>query len=150
MQRRRRNHDFRLLTPRGAVVIVAMIALLLVAMIGVSLLKLALAQQRQVRREQVRLQAEWLAEAGLERGAAQLARDPEYGGEEWEIAAEELDGRRAGLVRIAVERSEARPDDVALKVIATFPRDTEQRAQVTRRANIHPAGSQAPPANEDQ
>ena len=121
---------------RGAVVVVAMIALLLVSMIGVSLVRLALAQQRQVQREQVRLQAEWLAEAGLERAAARLRRDPEYTGEEWQIEAGALKGRRGGLVRIAVEPDETETAGARVRVIATFPTDTEHRAQVTRSLRI--------------
>jgi hypothetical protein len=118
------------------VVVVAMIVLLLVSMIGVSLVRLALAQQKQVHREQIRLQAEWLAEAGLNRGAARLAADPEYTGEDWRIAPEALKTRRGGLVKIGVEPDEPQTAEATLRVTATFPVETEHRAQVSRAVRI--------------
>ena len=121
---------------RGAVVVVAMITLLLVSMIGVSLVRLALAQQKQVQREQLRLQAEWLTEAGLNRGAARLAADPEYMGEDWQIEAQALKSRRGGSVRIAVEPAEPQSAEGTLRVIATFPADSNHRAQVSRALRI--------------
>ena len=123
-------------TRRGAIIVIAMISLLLVSAIAVSLVRLALTQQRQVRREQIRLQAEWLAEAGLERGAAKLRRDSDYQGEQWTIPAEHLDGRRSALVRITAQPAEETGGTTILKVIATYPEETEHRAQVTREVSI--------------
>lgn len=123
-------------TRRGAIIVIAMISLLLISAIAVSLVRLGLTQQRQIRREQIRLQAEWLAEAGLERGAAAFRRDAEYRGERWRIAAEDLDGRQSGVVQIGVQPSESMEGSVLLKVVATFPEETEHRAQVTREVSF--------------
>lgn len=113
-----------------------MISLLLVSAIAVSLVRLALTQQRQVRREQIRLQAEWLAEAGLERGAARLRRDPAYQGEQWQIPPEQLDGRHSALVQITVRPDEETDRATTLNTVATYPEETEHRAQVTRQTSV--------------
>ena len=112
-----------------------MVSLLLASAIALSLVRLALAQQGQVRREQIRLQAEWLAEAGLERGAAQFRRNPDYQGEEWQIPADHLDGRHTALVQITVRPAEE-TDGTVLRVIAQYPEETQHRAQVTREISI--------------
>ena len=113
-----------------------MIALLLVSAIAVSLVRLALAQQGQVRREQLRLQAEWLAESGLERGAANFRRNAEYRGEQWRIPAEDLDGRHTALVQIEVRPATDAEGSAMIQVIATYPEETEHRAQVTRDISV--------------
>lgn len=135
MHRARRHPGLRA-SRRGAIIVIAMISLLLVSAIAVSLVRLALTQQRQVRREQIRLQAEWLAESGLERGAAKLRRDRDYQGEQWQIPAEHLDGRHAALVQIAVQPDEQTGGTTTLNVVATYPEETEHRAQVTRQISV--------------
>jgi hypothetical protein len=68
-------------------------------------LKTAALERRQLRSQQRRLQAELLADAGLERAAAQLIANPEYTGETWQIGADELAGSGSAVVTIRVEPS---------------------------------------------
>ena len=73
--------------PRGVALLTAIVCLAVVALICGSLVRVAHTQRQQTRTEERRLQAEWLAEAGLERAAAKLADSQEYAGETWQIAA---------------------------------------------------------------
>ncbi|MCH8828904.1 MAG: hypothetical protein IID45_04925 [Planctomycetes bacterium] len=114
---------------RGAALIFAMIALLLASVIGAALLKTALAQRRQARREQNRAQSEWLAESGLERAAALLARDASYKGETWNVAAKELGGNQAGRVIIEVAPVPTDSNRRRVTVIADFPAGTQKRSR---------------------
>jgi Tfp pilus assembly protein PilX len=118
---------------RGAVILVVMIALMIITTIGATLLKMAVAESRLALREQWRLQADWLAEAGLERAAANLATNGDYTGESWKIAADDLDGTRAGVVLIEVAAAEGEPNRRAVTVRADYPSGTDQRARVTKR-----------------
>src|SRR4051812_23678064 len=84
----------------GAVVVVVLICLMLIVLIGGTLLRTGLVQRRQLRMEERKLQAEWLAESGLERAAARLAEDPAYRGETRKILAADLGGPWSGTVII--------------------------------------------------
>lgn len=117
---------------RGAFLVAAMIALLLASMIGAALLQLALAQRRQIQREETRLQADWLAESGLERAALRLSADAGYEGELWEIPADELDGLRGASVRIVLEPVPDPPEARRVSVTAHFPVESNARAQISK------------------
>ena len=126
---------------RGVVIVIAVVAVLLVSLIGAALLRLAVAHQRQVRREHSRLQADWLAEAGLSRAAARLAADPGYSGETWEVPPDDLGGRDAGVVTISIDRdADGAP---AATAVAEFPRDTVSRVRATRRVPVGAAARDA-------
>lgn len=121
---------------RGAILICAMICLLLISLLLGSLLKLALAHRRQVRTEQYRLQAQWLAESAMERSVDRLAADGEYSGEEWNIAAKELDGRHAGSVKISVQKSATRPMQRIVTVEAIYPSGVARSAKRTKQLTV--------------
>ena len=118
---------------RGAIILIVMVCLLLISMIGASLLKLATAQRKQSRREQLRLQAAWLAESGVERAAVKLVADSKYSGETWELKADELGAGRPGRVRIEVKPDDRNSNRHVVSVVADFPSNTEQRARVSKR-----------------
>lgn len=121
---------------RGAIMICAMICLLLISLLLGSLLKVALAHRRQVRTEQYRLQAQWLAESALERSVSRLAADADYSGEEWNIAAKELDGRHAGSVKIGVQKSAQRPMQRIVTVEAIYPSGVARSAKRTKQLTV--------------
>ncbi len=130
----------RLTTParprHGAALIFAMIALLIVSMIGGGILNLTVAQHRQAQQEQVRLQAEWLADAALERAAARLAQSADYTGETWHISAAALGGDAPGRVQIDVARRPDRPGLRALTIVASYPGESPQRARVEKQVFV--------------
>ena len=80
-----------------------LIGLIVIGIICAGLLKVALARRAEVGAEERGLQADWLAESGLERASARLSAAGDYSGETWQIPAEELGGRASGTVAIRVE-----------------------------------------------
>jgi hypothetical protein len=93
------------------------------------LLKVTLSEQRQGRVAEWRLQAEWLAESGLERAAAQLAASSEFAGETWQLTADDLGADATGTVTIEVEAVDGRSDLRIVRVRADYLRDGERRAR---------------------
>ena len=89
---------------RGMLAIAVLVCLIVLTLIAGALLRAGAAQRDEVRAEERRLQAEWLAEAGLRRALARLDADPGYSGETWKIDARELDSADAATVTITVER----------------------------------------------
>jgi type II secretory pathway component PulK len=83
-----------------------------------------------------RLQARWLAEAGVRRAAAQLSADADYDGEQWTIAAEDLQLRQSAGVLIQVEPAEE-DGQYRLTARARYPQN-EHRAQVTKTVTFTP------------
>lgn len=116
----------------GAVIIIAMIALLLASAIGAALVKMALAERRLVVREQLRLQSNWLAESGVQRAAARLAKNTNYSGETWNIPAAELGGRSDGNVVISVAKVASQPNRRRVTVVANFPAAGANRSRSRR------------------
>lgn len=125
----------RITSRRGAVMVLVMVCLLGVSMLAATLLRLAVAQQRQLRMEGRRLQAEWLAEAALERAAAMLRRDPAWSGDEWTLSADVLP--EGGTVVTRVEPAAAAEGGWQVAAAASVPAGDPWRARVTRRAILH-------------
>jgi hypothetical protein len=117
---------------------VALICLLLASLIGASLLKLAAAERRQLRREQLRLQAGWLAESAASRAAAHLAVDPKYAGEVWELAPDEFGGTSAGRAEIRVETVADQPGRRRVRIQADYPASTDIRARHSQQWTMDP------------
>ncbi len=120
---------------RGVLLLVVMVCLLLVSMIGGSLLKLGLAQRRQMRREQSRQQAIWLAESGIERAVARLRTDSEYSGEDWKLDDSDSIRGKPAVVKISVLRDES-TGKIAISVVADYPRDTDQRVRISKQVEV--------------
>jgi Tfp pilus assembly protein PilV len=133
-QTRRRPVPVRRRT--GAAVLVAMICLLVVSMLGASLLKVASVQRQQLRQSQRRLQAQWLAESGLERASARLRANLDYAGETWTLTAKQIDGRHAGRVQIDIQSSPAGPQRRVVSIVADYPHGRDYRASVLKRAEV--------------
>ena len=116
--------------------IIVMVCLLLVSMIGASMLKLTFALRQQIQREQLRLQATWLAEAGVERAAALLMTNQNYVAEDWRLKADDAINGKPALVKIRVEADAKIVNRRVVFVVADFPSDSDQRARVSKRVVI--------------
>ena len=125
----------------GTILVIALICLLLVTVLTASLTRTALLQREQVFRDEFQLQAEWLAEAGIDRAVVRSGAEPEYTGEEWRPAVDE-GGIPLGQVRIGVVRddSNAGMTVTRINVTADVPADTADRARVERTAIVRAPG----------
>jgi hypothetical protein len=112
------------------------VCLVILTVLGGSLLALARARRRQVRQDERRLQAAWLAEAGVERAAARLARSADYEGETWAVPGADLGGPRGAAVTIAVGPVAGRPGRRAVDVRADYPAGEDDRARRSLRVFI--------------
>lgn len=136
------TEDARLPLPRrerrrqAAVMIAVLVCVAVAAAVFVSVLRIASAQRRRLETETWQLQAAWLAESGLERAAERLATKPGYTGETWSIAAEELGGSHAAVVRIRVEPVREQPKDRLVRVEADYPDASQDRARESREAVV--------------
>jgi type II secretory pathway component PulK len=119
--RHHRNHR------PGVILIALMVFLAIASTIIMAWFKLAAVERHQVRVQQERLQALWLAESGLERAVSRLANDPKYSGETWKIAATELGGRDAAEVLIRIESINGQANQRKVFVQADYPVNPERR-----------------------
>jgi hypothetical protein len=124
---------------RGLTAVAVLVCLIVITIVSGALLRVGIAHRDQVRSQERRLQAEWLAQSGFDRALARLAAQPDYAGETWELAATDLglpsesnhSSAPAALVVIQVERAaNSRDGDARLvKVHADYPPDLPRRAR---------------------
>jgi hypothetical protein len=93
-------------------------------------------ERQQVRAQEDRVQAEYLADSGLERAAVRLTVDAAYSGEIWQIGAESFSGRAAGIVQIHVARIPDEPQSRLLRARADFPADAPARVRRSKEIRI--------------
>jgi Tfp pilus assembly protein PilX len=121
---------------RGVVLAAALVAFLATAAVLFALLKTVVNHQREVRDQRQSLQAQALADAGIDRGVAQLRRSDAYRGETWHVPDSQLDGTATADVEIRVEAVADHPDQLHLFVQADYPSDPIHRARQSRQATI--------------
>ncbi len=142
--------------PRGLTVVAVLLFLVLLTLIGGALLKVGQARRELGRAQERRLQAEWLAESGLQRASAALEHDPKYSGETWNLDSGDLgigeptkpshgdadadvktDAQAAAaVVTIAVESVAADPNHRRIRVQSEYPREPSRRARHTKQLMI--------------
>jgi hypothetical protein len=128
---------------RGAVLIVLLaVFAVTIGLAGVWTRRIV-ADHRQQRRAAQRVQASWLAEAGVRRAAAQVIANPDYQGEEWSIAAEELGQSYAAVVILRIEPS-ADADASQIVAEARCP-EQNARVRITRTVLYTPPKSEPAP-----
>lgn len=136
---------------RGAVLVVALICVMLATAILGSVLQITLSCRRQVRQQARAVQSAWLAEAGVERAAAQLRVDPAYTGETWNIPAEQLGGPDGGAVTITVAEKSADSGPQIITVRADYPSGQTLRVRTTKQIEIIlPTSPAAEPRDTDE
>ena len=135
---------------RALTTVVVLVCLIVITLIGAALLKVGLAQRKAVRSEEHRLQAEWLAESGLDRALARVTLDRNYRGEEWPIRPEDLSlgalasvgepsssaAQPAAVITISVERIAESANRRRIRVQADFPLDPLVRSRHTKQMVI--------------
>lgn len=120
----------------GVVLVPVLVCLMIVASLAASLLRSGFVRRDQARAEAVRLQADWLAESGLERAATALRRDPGYLGETWKLSADDLGGQGPGEVLIAVEPAPGATGRRIVRARAIYPADAIRSARRTKQVTL--------------
>src|SRR5262245_33040710 len=87
---------------RGAVMILAATTLFISVAIALTLVRSSYSEIDNLRRSLQQQQAVELTNSGVARAIARLTADRSYRGEIWTVPAAELDGLRAGIVKIEV------------------------------------------------
>lgn len=120
---------------RGAALVAAMVTLLVVTLVAAALVKTMVATHRQSQRYADELQAQWLAEAALDRALVQLRSQSDYSGETWipslALSGESGDESDAGSVTIRIE-SAAGGSPRVIHVEAAWPAEGLQRVLARR------------------
>jgi type II secretory pathway component PulK len=122
---------------RGTVIAAALVEFLVAAAILFAVLQSVVGHHRQLLKARHEVQAQWLAQAGIDRAVAQLGKSASYQGETWHVPAEELDGMDAAEVQIRVERVAENSDELHLTVEARDPSDPIHCVKQTREVTIH-------------
>jgi hypothetical protein len=121
---------------RGVILILVLACLAIAAVLLITGIKLALSSHHAQRTFGRSVQAQWLAESGLERAAAQLAADPDYKGETWKISAKDLGGEDAGTIKIEVKKVPEHDNLRQVKVEADFPDDPLDHVQYSKELTL--------------
>ncbi len=114
---------------RGGALVVAIVTLMVVMLLAGTVARSLVAAHRQSRRVLGELQAQWLADAAIARGLAQVRSHAEYTGETWRPA---ISVDSIGVAEIRVERPADSPGGAKLVVVARYPDDPTNRAVVSR------------------
>ncbi|MGC1273829.1 MAG: hypothetical protein WBC44_08995 [Planctomycetaceae bacterium] len=121
----------RLPTPptsrRGTVLVIVVVLLLVTASIAGAVMRAALLDARQFTIDRNALQADRIAEAGLDRASMRLNVDPNYDGETW--TAPLPNGETGSVVLRLTGDGQQR----TLEATATYPAESERPVRSTRR-----------------
>jgi hypothetical protein len=109
-----------------------LVALAVIAIVEGVLVQGSLSRRRQCQAEERRIQAEWLADAALQRALAQLAKNSTYPGESWVIPPEQLNGRDEAKIRIDVEPAGEQRSEERIRISVDYPREGLIRARRER------------------
>lgn len=121
---------------RGAVLVAVLVTLMVASVLLAALLRTGRQEAEMLRNQQQRLQATELAEAALERAAAQLRSDAHYKQENWRVSAKDLGGFFDAVIRIDIETPDAEPLRRRVRVEVNYPPSGEQRVRHRREAWI--------------
>ena len=105
----------------GMILAMVLVALFVVMLLGAAFANAFVAQRQLVRHSQQQQQAFWLAESALQRAAYRLANEPDYQGETWQVASDDLGGIYAGVALVKVETVAEAGTGHRIIVDATYP-----------------------------
>lgn len=131
MTSRRRNRH-----RRAMLVLSVMICLALVMMLMVAWFKTIALERQQLRAQQNRIQAEYLAQSAVARAAARLAAGGAYEGETLDVSAESLASSAPAKVTIKVEAALDDPQARLINVSARVPAAGPHAAQRSEQQRI--------------
>ncbi len=113
----------------GVAMIVALVCVVVVGALCAAGLVYARTSHRTTQDAFYRIQADWIAQGGMEKAIVALAENPKYRGERWIVSIEEHGEKEPGVAEIkVVPEDNSKPGVV--QVTAQFPADSERRATV--------------------
>ena len=121
---------------RGAILIVILVCFLVAASMFALLARHSVAEHRAAETQLWTAQAQWIAEAAIERAAVRLAVNADYTGDTWTISAAELGGNDGGQARIRVEKIDGSSNRRTVRVEADYPDDPVHRSRWTKQIAI--------------
>lgn len=128
-------------TSRGLAMIAVLAVLMIVGGFSLTVVRSVTARRQMLLGEERRIQAEWLAEAGLERALAKQRTSGDDKPETWNIPEEELGGRGAGRVTIKWAPSPPDTGRRTLLIEAKYPADIPEHAFVRREFIVNSAST---------
>jgi type II secretory pathway component PulK len=116
----------------GATLVAVLVCLIVITALGAALLRTIVRRHRQMRQQQTQLQAIWLAQSALDRAVVQLHASPDYTGETWRVAAEQIGGDKTGAATIRIEAVEGQSAQRRVLIEAIYPDDPQYRVRETK------------------
>ena len=110
---------------QGAVMIIAIIALVLCSAASLSMFRTTILRQKRFELRHNQLQAQLLADSAIDRAASNLAVDTSFRNEDWSV---ELNGEQG---EVAISLEETKTSDFDLNIRSTYPLETTRRVQVS-------------------
>jgi len=122
---------------RGSGLVIALVTLLVVTSIMGSIMHALLTELRQTRQTAIEVQAQWLADAAVERAAARWAANPSYVGETWKVGlpASSSMPESHGVVEVKIERGDSEKSSRII-VHANYPDDSRRRVTAERTVSV--------------
>jgi len=117
---------------RGGVFVLFLLSLLLLTLTSGAMIRSTLLQRDLGRAGALRTQAEWVFQSAINRAAVHLERDPAWAGEEWSIAAGDLQQPHGALAEIVVTPDPAQEMRRQVSITVNCPPDGAIRARVSR------------------
>jgi len=114
---------------RGAALIIALVTLLVVTLVAGTALRSIASAHRRTRQTQDEVQAQWLAEAAVERAIVQARSRADYAGETWRPS---ISADCAGVAEIRIERTTDSPKSLKVVVQAHYPDREFRRSSASR------------------
>ncbi len=124
---------------RGLTSVAVLVLLFVIALISAELVRLGVAYRGRTRTLERSVQADLLADAGVDRALARLSAEPDYRGETWEIPAEALGSTpEDGPAALVTIRAEPDPNGGAraVRVQADYPPDPPRRVRSSREVRL--------------
>jgi type II secretory pathway component PulK len=122
---------------RGSGLVIALVTLLVVTSIMGSIMHALLTELRQTRQTAIEVQAQWLADAGVERAAARLAANPSYERETWKVDLPDSSSvpESHGVVEVKIERGVSEKT-AQIIVHANYPDESRRRVSAERIVSV--------------
>jgi type II secretory pathway component PulK len=117
----------------------ALIAFLLASLLIAGLLRTVSMSHRQMKREEFRIQAAFLADAGCARAMARLKNNPEFKSETWAVPATELMADRTATVELTVTRDPQSLKKQTISAVVEYPSGHTDRVRITRNVALSSA-----------